>query len=74
MDRSQTVGVLVMVGAVVDLLLFLYGIARRSYMAVALPVLAAMAAVSALAFWIGWTMLTSASELKEEEFAETPAP
>ena len=42
--------------------------ARRSYMAVALPVAGALATVSALAFWIGWTLFTSEEE--EEEFLE----
>jgi hypothetical protein len=31
---------------------------RRSYLALALPVMAAMSAVAALTFWVGWTMLT----------------
>lgn len=73
MDRSQLVGALVMAGAVLDMLVFAYGMARRSYLAVALPVMAALTAVSALAFWIGWTMATSASEIKEGEFEETPS-
>jgi hypothetical protein len=67
MDRSQTTGVLIMAGAVLEMLLFLYGAARRSYMAVALPVMAAVAAVSALAFWVGWTLLTTEEEVPELE-------
>jgi hypothetical protein len=42
-------------------------------MAVALPVMAAVAAVSALAFWIGWTMFTTESELGEEDLEEEAA-
>jgi hypothetical protein len=34
--------------------------------------MATLAAVSALAFWIGWTMFTTESEL-EEEFEEEEA-
>jgi hypothetical protein len=67
MDRSQTTGILIMAGAALEMLLFLYGAARRSYMAVALPVMAAVAAVSALAFWVGWTLLTTEEEVPEME-------
>jgi hypothetical protein len=67
MDRSQTTGILIMAGAALEMLLFLYGAARRSYMAVALPVMAAVAAVSALAFWVGWTLLTTEEEVPELE-------
>jgi hypothetical protein len=35
-------------------------------------VMATLAAISALAFWIGWTMFTTESEL-EEEFGEEEA-
>jgi hypothetical protein len=67
MDRSQMTGMLIMAGAALEMLLFLYGAARRSYMAVALPVMAAVAAVSALAFWVGWTLLTTEEEIPELE-------
>lgn len=70
MDRSQTTGVIIMAAAVLEMLLFLYGAARRSYMAVALPVMAGLAAVSALAFWVGWTLLTSEPEIPELEGEE----
>lgn len=69
-DRTQLTGVLIMIGAAVELLIFLFGVVRRSYLAVALPVLGAMAALSALAFWIGWTMFTTEPELPEPEFEE----
>ena len=72
MERSQLTGALIMAGAVLQMMLFLWAAARRSYMAVALPVMGALAALSALAFWIGWTMFTTESEL-EEEFEEEEA-
>ena len=72
MDRSRMTGMVIMLGAMVEILLFLYGAARRSYMAVALPVMGGLTAISALAFWIGWTMLTSEAEL-EEELEESPS-
>ena len=67
MDQSQRTGLLIMAGAVLEMLLFLYGAARRSYMAVALPVMGAVAAVSALAFWVGWTLLSTEEEVPELE-------
>ena len=73
MDRSQMTGTLIMVGAVLEMLLFLYGAARRSYLAVAVPVMAAVAAVSALAFWVGWTLMTTEAEAPELEGEEEVA-
>jgi hypothetical protein len=74
MERSQQTGVLIMAGAVLQMMLFLWAVARRSYMAVALPVMGALAAISVLAFWIGWTMFTSESELEEELGEEEAIP
>jgi hypothetical protein len=45
---------------------------RKSYAAVALPVGAALAVVSALAFWIGWTMFTGESDDLEDAADTTP--
>jgi CHASE2 domain-containing sensor protein len=67
-------GVLIMAGAVLQMMFFLWAAARRSYMAVALPVMAALAAISALAFWIGWTMFSTESELEEELEGEEAIP
>ena len=66
--RAQSTGLLLMVGAGLELLFFLYGVGRRSYMALALPV---MAALAALTFWMGWTMY--ATEDGEEGPAVRPA-
>ncbi len=73
MDRSQSTGILIMAGAVVQLVLFLYGLARRSYAALAVPVALAVAGLSALAIWVGWTMLTTESDLPEPELESPPA-
>jgi hypothetical protein len=67
MERSQTMWVLLMGVAALQMLLFLVGAARRSYMAVALPVMAGVSLVSALAFWVGWTMMTAELDELEEE-------
>ena len=69
MNRGNNTGMLLMAGAVLEMLLFLYGAMRKSYLALALPVTAAMATVTLLTFWLGWTMLT----MEEEEEALAPA-
>jgi arginine exporter protein ArgO len=56
-----------------QMFLFTIGVMRRSYLAIALPVIAAMAAVSGLLFWIGYTMMSMESsdiaelDLEDEE-------
>ena len=64
-DRAQTTGKLLIAGAVLQMLLFLYGASRRSYLALALPVTAAMTAVTILTLWLGWTMLSMQPEEDE---------
>jgi hypothetical protein len=65
MSRSHKTGVILMSGAVVQFLLFLYGAARRSYLALALPVTAAMITLTAITLWLGWTMLTMEEEAED---------
>ncbi len=65
--RAQKTGVIVMALAGLEMLLFLYGALRRSYLALALPVTVAMTALTALAFWVGWTMMTMEEEPEEPE-------
>ena len=75
MERSQTTGLIIMIAAVFQMVLFLWAMLRRSYLAVALPVLSALVAISALAFWIGWTMFTAEDEeLEEAEEGLSPEP
>lgn len=70
MSRAQKTGVLLIAGAALEMLLFIYGTLRRSYLALALPMTAAMTALTALTFWVGWTMLTLEEEDAEEEIVE----
>ncbi len=72
MDRSQRQGMVIMAAAVLNMVVFVWAVARRSYMAVALPLVTILGAVSALAFWIGWTMFTAEAEEEEEEVEEVP--
>lgn len=78
MERSQSIGTILMAASGLQLLIFTLGIMRRSYFAIALPVLAATAGVCALLFWIGYTMANmepdiSELDLEEEELDQTSA-
>ena len=62
-----------MASAVVQLLIFLIGLARKSYYTLALPILLAVAAVTGLAVWVGWTMMTTEADVPEPGESETTA-
>lgn len=51
--------------SVLQLLWFFVALSRRSYAALAVPVLLGVAIVSGLGFWVGWTM--SAAPWDEDE-------
>ena len=75
MERSRQLGTILMIGAALQMLVMLVGTMRRSYLVIALPVLAATGVISALAFWVGWTMANTEAELAELEAQESvPAP
>jgi len=65
-EKSQQTGLFIMIGSAFMLVFFLWAMLRKSYAAVALPVASAMAVVTALAFWIGWTLFTGEEEDGEE--------
>ena len=67
MGRSHQLGMFLMIGAAAQMLIMLIGTARRSYLVIALPVLAATGVISALAFWVGWTMANTEADLAELE-------
>lgn len=69
MNRAQTTGIILIVGSALQLLLFVYGALRKSYLALALPVSAAMLALTALTAWVGWTMMTMEEEVDEPPVA-----
>ena len=73
MEQSQRTGLIIMLVSAFQFVIFFWAVTRRSYLALALPVLSALAAVSALAFWIGWTMFTGEDE-ELDEMSEPPAP
>ncbi len=77
MERSQTMGAVLMAVSGLQMLVFTLGVLRKSYMAVALPMLAALGAVSALIFWVGYTMVSmepDVSDFELEAEGEQPAP
>jgi hypothetical protein len=64
---------LLIAGAALEMLLFLYGTMRRSYLALALPLTAAMTALTALTVWVGWTMMTLEEEAEDDAIVEAAA-
>jgi hypothetical protein len=75
MGRSKQLGNILMAVAAVQGLLMVAGMLRRSYLVIAIPVVAAVGLVSALMFWVGWTMANTAADLAElEEAVEVPSP
>lgn len=74
MERSQRLGTIIVAATGLNFLFFLVGVMRRSYFAIAYPMTLAMAAASALALWVGWTMMTADPELAELEAADDPPP
>jgi hypothetical protein len=70
MGRSREFGMFLMIGATIQMLFMLVGIARRSYLVLALPVVVGTGIVSALAFWVGWTIANTEEDLAELETAD----
>jgi hypothetical protein len=66
MEGSQRLGAIIMLATMFEMVVFLWAVSRRSYLAVALPVTLVFGSLNALAFWIGWTMFTAAEEEEEE--------
>jgi len=73
-EKSQQTGLFIMIGSAFMLVFFLWAMLRKSYAAIALPVASALAVVTALAFWIGWTLFTGEEEDGEELEEEGVAP
>ncbi len=70
MERSQSIGMILMAVSGLSILFFGMGILRKSYLAIALPVFAATAAFSGLLFWIGYTMANMEPDLSELDLEE----
>jgi hypothetical protein len=74
MERTRTIGAIIMAVAALQTVVFTLGVLRRSYLAVALPVLAATGAVSALLFWVGYTMVNMEPDLAELDLEDEEEP
>ncbi len=72
MERTRLTGALLMIAMVLQMLLFLVGMARRSYAALALPVAVILTVGSVLGFWVGWTLLAMEDDLTDLEFEAEP--
>jgi arginine exporter protein ArgO len=70
MERQRQLGTILMAIAAVQSLIFLIGVLRRSYLAIALPVVAAVTAVSGILFWVGYTMTSMKSDLADLDMEE----
>jgi hypothetical protein len=57
-DSSRTQGGMICAGVALLALLFLAGLLRESYWAIAIPVAILTFFVLGLAFWVGWTIMT----------------
>ena len=71
-DSSRAQGGLICVAVVVLGALFLGGVLRESYWALALPVAVLVCFVLGLAFWVGWTIATV--RVEPEPPADTTDP
>lgn len=67
MEKSRLYGGLICIGIVILGLLFIVGVFRRSYVALAIPVVIFTLGVLGLGFWIGWTIFSVAVEPLEPE-------
>jgi hypothetical protein len=70
-DSSRTQGGLICGAVALLALLFLGGLLRESYWAVAIPVAVLTFFVLGLAFWVGWTILTI--QVEPEPPVDAPA-
>ena len=77
MEQSRSIGTVLMAVSGVQMLIFTIGVMRRSYLAIALPVLGAIAAISGLLFWVGYTMASMEADIGdinlEDDFVEASA-
>ncbi len=71
---SQSMGAVLMAIAALQMLVFTLAMLRRSYLAIALPVFAAVSAISGLLFWIGYTMVNMEADLGALDMEEEEEP
>ncbi|MCZ6544727.1 MAG: hypothetical protein O6913_03355 [Chloroflexi bacterium] len=72
MDRTRLTGSILMALAALQVVLFVLGVLRRSYAALAIPVTLLVGVISVLAFWVGWTLASMEDDLAGLEFEAEP--
>lgn len=72
MDRTRLTGSILMALAALQIVLFVLGVLRRSYAALAIPVTLLVGVISVLAFWVGWTLASMEDDLAGLEFEAEP--
>ncbi len=61
-ERSQQAGLIICAVSVVTAVVFLIGVMRKSYLALALPVMAGFLGALYISFWIGRALVTTPIE------------
>ncbi len=61
-ERSHTAGIIICAASAFTAFVFIIGVLRRSYMALALPVTAGFLGALYIAFWIGRALVTTPIE------------
>ena len=61
-ERSHTAGIIICAASALTAFVFLVGVLRRSYMALALPVTAGFLGALYISFWIGRALVTTPIE------------
>ena len=72
MDRTRLTGSILMALAALQIVLFVLGVLRRSYAALAIPVTLLVGVITVLAFWVGWTLASMEDDLAGLEFEAEP--
>jgi len=61
-EKSHTYGIIICAVSVLTGIVFMFGVLRRSYMALALPVTAGFLGALYISFWIGRALVTTPIE------------
>ncbi len=70
MDRNRLYGLLISIGSALVAILFIIGVFKGSYIALAIPVVIFTLGILGLCFWIGWTIFSIKVEPPQPEEKE----
>lgn len=71
-EQSRQLGKALMALSIVQLLLYGGAAARRSYLAIAIPIGVVLGVISGFAFWVGYTLATN--EWDDADFGDADGP